>query len=116
MSAQVPSILQAVLTSQAADREYAPGSDIAAAYAVLLHTPPIPENLIAAADLLRPMTAGHLEHCGRIEPGLNLVLWEVLEQLATLGWVFENGDWQFYRRADTPLPSTRATLQPEVAR
>lgn len=116
MTAQVQTILQAVLNSRAAVSEYAVASDIAAAYVILIHTPPTAENLIAAADLLRGMTVDHLANCGRIEPHLNTVLWEVLEHLNTLGWAFENGDWRFYRRSDTPLPSTRAALQPEVAR
>lgn len=62
------------------------------------------------------MTAGELENCGRIEPHLNTVLWQVLEHLLTLGWAFEDGGWRHYRRSDTPLPSTRAALQQEVPR
>lgn len=44
MSAQVQTILQAVLTSQATVSEYAVASDIAAAYVILIHTPPTPKT------------------------------------------------------------------------
>lgn len=114
MSTRLPTLDRLARECQELDDEYA-SHPVAAALAILLHTAPTPQNLMAVADLLREETADHLVVCGRIVPTLNALLYEVLEQLLTLGWAFEHRAWHHYPRTDAPLPSTRAALQ-EVPR
>lgn len=108
-------ILQAVFTSQAAVPGWAEREAVTSAYTILLRTSPIPENLIAAADLIRQEAREHLDACGCVDPQLNAVLCAVVDHLKTHGWAFEDNEWRFYRRTDTPLPSMRSGLQ-EVER
>lgn len=116
MNGPSPETMVAAAQCRTLTDEYASANPIVAALAILEHTEATPPNLMAAADLVREEIADHLAICGRIEPPLNALLFGILEQLLTMGWAFEHRAWHYYSPRETPLPSTRAALQQEVAR